>query len=159
MEEHKKQDVENSSNISEHFCNYNQALALKELAFDEPCFGFYYRKEIDLFGSCKIQDRRNSSYIKDYMDKEDCAAPLKSQVFKWFRDNYKIQGYVYSYTVRGGSLGQDFSDYIYVINGIGMDVIQTDARDSQFGTYEEAESACIDKLIELIKEKKLYDCN
>jgi len=31
--------------MEEHFVNYNQALALKELGFDEPCLGIYYGNE------------------------------------------------------------------------------------------------------------------
>jgi len=153
--------------MNDLFCNYTQALALKELGFDESCFGFYYRKEIDLFESCKIQDRRNSSYVKNYMDKEDCTAPLKQQLFKWFRDEHHLFADIYE-CVTGG-----FKDNIVpkdwkpecrwkIYKPVGITYSQKDKvlvhvsdnlyRD--FYYYEEAESACIDNLIELIKEKK-----
>jgi hypothetical protein len=127
--------------MEEYFVTYNQALALKELGFDEPCFGFYYRKEIDLFESCKIQDRRNSSYVKNYMDEEDCTAPLKSQVFKWFRDEHKTQSLIQEY---------DINNYMFTID----DGINEDISVVGFIYYEEAESACIDNLIEIVKSKK-----
>ena len=37
--------------MEKEFIPYEQALALKELGFDEPCFGYYYasdKKEIGL---------------------------------------------------------------------------------------------------------------
>ena len=130
--------------MQEHFVTYNQALALKELGFDEPCFGFYYRKEIDLFESCKIQDRRNSSYVKNYMDEDECTAPLKQQVFKWFWVYFHLSHNIFDWlddfeiTITEWALCEDRIVYEY----------------PRFDTYEQAESACIDKLIEIIKEKK-----
>lgn len=134
--------------MQENFVTYEQALALKELGFDEPCFGFYYRKEIDLFESCKIQDRRNSSYVKNYMDEKDCTSPLKQQVFKWFRDEYKLISYIEHYA--------EWNFEIFRIDDKIAEVQDDVCFDYTFkgGTYEEAESACIDKLIEIIKEKK-----
>jgi hypothetical protein len=147
------------------FVTYEQALALKELGFDEPCIGFYYRKEIDLFESCKIQDRRNSSYVKNYMDEEDCTAPLKQQVFKWFRDEYKLyaeinldsykEPYSLKVTIKkmdatNTYVEKEFYPYANSIGAIDND------------KYEEAESECIDKLIEIIKgnyEKYFYTTN
>ena len=135
--------------MEDQFVTYEQALALKELGFDKPCFGAY-RSHSHFIGHLDIQYCTTNN-LKQYEWLLHTLAPLKSQVFKWFRDTYKIQGYIKSYTIRGGNGSQNFCDYIYVINGIGMKVIQTDARDGQFKTYEEAESACIDKLIEIIK--------
>ncbi len=34
--------------MKEHFVNYTQALALKELGFDEPCFGRFMKESNDL---------------------------------------------------------------------------------------------------------------
>jgi hypothetical protein len=128
--------------MHEHFVTYNQALTLKELGFDEPCFGFYYMKEIDLFQSCKIQDRRNSSYVKNYMDEEDCTVPLKQQVFKWFRDKYNLKSCIMFRT----SMEDDKEYYDWLIKE--QEVVYR-----HFKTYEEAESACIDKLIKIVKAK------
>jgi hypothetical protein len=141
--------VKNVGIMENLFVTYEQALDLKELGFDEPCFGKYDTYIADQWVLNILPEGRQFRNTN-----KACIAPLKQQVFKWFRDTYKIQGYIKSYTIRGGNGGQTFCDYIYVINGIGMNVIQTDARDGQFGTYEQAESACIDKLIEIVKDKK-----
>jgi hypothetical protein len=63
--------------MQEHFVNYNQALALKELGFDEPCFGFY-----DIF--------TNEVKGGNFPCEGSNNAPLKSQVFKWFREEHGI---------------------------------------------------------------------
>jgi hypothetical protein len=123
--------------MEEYFVTYNQALALKELGFDEPCIAFYY-KQVLTFHTHGIDPhfifKRNSELW------DSPSAPLKSQVFKWFRDNYKIQSLVQEYLL---------NTYMYTID----DGINSDTSVVGFKTYEEAESACIDNLIELIKNK------
>ncbi len=127
--------------MEENFATYNQALALKELGFDEPCFGwyehngnFYYCYQEGL-----VPPRPSKKLIKGC-----CLAPLKQQVFKWFRKNHSINGIV-SYYGKG-------QWNIEILDYKGNELIQIE--DNTFWSYEEAESACIDKLIELIKEKK-----
>jgi hypothetical protein len=62
--------------MEEHFVNYNQALALKELGFDEPCIGNYFHtKELKIYGG-DISRIKNS-------DMGIVTAPLKQQVFKF----------------------------------------------------------------------------
>ena len=111
------------------FCTYEQALALKELGFNEPCLYTYY-----FDGTVGLEIGWANYNITD----ELCSRPLKSQVFKWFRDNYKIQSLVQEYLL---------NTYMYTID----DGINSDISIVGFETYEEAESACIDKLIEIIK--------
>ena len=71
-------------------------------------------------------------------------APLKSQIFKWFRKNHSIHGIV-SYYGKG-------QWNIEILDYKGNELIQIE--DNTFWSYEEAESACIDKLISILKEKK-----
>ena len=132
--------------MKEHFATYNQSLALKELGFDEPCFGWY-------------ADETHLSIRPQYIQPNDpnnvynwCLAPTFSQVFRWFRDEYNIQGYIYPLTVEGYKNGRIFTNYIYTIKDLYY-IIESDPVNEEFETYEEAESACIDKLIELIKNK------
>jgi hypothetical protein len=123
--------------MEKEFVPYELALRMKALGFDEPCFGFYYRKEIDLFESCKIQERTNSSYVKEFMDKEDCVAPLFQQAFRWFREKYNI------YAVPMPFSGKN----AFYIQVSGKGALKFD-----YDTYEEAELGC---LIFLIVESKL----
>ena len=60
--------------MEKEFIPYEQALALKELGFDEPCFSYYYNRELS-FGA-------RTSYG------EVVEAPTFSQAFIWFREKY-----------------------------------------------------------------------
>jgi hypothetical protein len=125
--------------MEKYFVNYKQALALKELGFDETCL-MYIDDEEDL-----INDD-TAEWIGTP------KAPLKSQVFKWFRDEHNIVHTVYS----------NASGYIWELH-YNKERGGTHICDSEesgdcelsgmFTTYEGAESACIDKLIEIIKKK------
>jgi hypothetical protein len=136
--------------MTREFIDYEQALALKELGFDEPCFRWYDER----WGDDLQQDKFNTN--KDlFMTDLDCSAPLYQQAFRWFREKHDIQGYIYSSTVRGNvEKTKQFTGYIWNINGIDMPFLSTDARDELHDTYEEAEQACLIKLIEIVKDGK-----
>ena len=128
--------------MQEQFVKYEQAVALKELGFDYPCFGYYILKDCQLYYDTIIDRKdnvfRNNTSLNYYGDlKEKVAAPLKSQVFDWFRK----QGY--DTKVQKESEGLYFGFYW---NGAAWVIVGN-------GSYEEAESACIDKLIDIIKNK------
>ena len=139
--------VETIRDMEDLFATYNQALALKELGFNEPCFGNYNNltdKTRFIFGKTNegtITWNKVPGTNKIVISNDRILAPLKQQVFKWFRDNYKIQSLVQEYLL---------NNYMYTID----DGISSDISIVGFETYEEAESACIDNLIEIIKEKK-----
>lgn len=117
--------------MEKEFVSYEQAVALKELGFDEECLAWHNstRLFIDNY------DNYNSKMPFDYC----CSTPLKQQVFRWFRDKYDLCGLVH----RLEHMEEYY--YMWVIDGVGYS--------SDWQTYEEAESACIDKLIELTKTK------
>lgn len=131
--------------MEKYFANYNQSLALKELGFDEPCFAGYRDSEwigTDGPNSRYFHAQLFSNHQFDNDQKEYCSAPLKSQVFEWFRKEHAISGEVTTY-YGGNKVGYGWSTAAQ--NGPNyysvLDIF----------SYEEAESACIDKLIELIK--------
>jgi hypothetical protein len=132
--------------MNKEFISYEQALALKELGFDEPCFGYY-----------NIDPQLKTpafNMVKPFEHEWCLPTPTYSQAFRWFREKYGLQGYIYSTTVRGKKDGdRHFSDYCWNINGIDMPFMKTDARDMERVTYEEAELACLDKLIEIVDGK------
>ncbi len=126
------------------FVTYEQALALKELGFNEKCFAAY--RDSEWIG----HDGPNSRYFHaqlfsnsmfDDDQQEYCSAPLKSQVFKWFRDKHNINHVIDKH--------RKFGFWIKLWNNLTC-LGEFD----EIKTYEEAESACIDKLIEIVKTKK-----
>jgi len=107
--------------MEKYFCDYNQSLSLKELGFNEPCLKTMLDFDITYESNVKM--------------------PLKSQVFEWGRKNHSIHGIV-SYYGKG-------QWNIEILDYKGNELIQIE--DNTFWSYEEAESACIDKLIEIVQ--------
>jgi hypothetical protein len=74
--------------MNKEFISYEQALALKELGFDEPCFGYYYpyyyNDRIYFEGSrLKVSnDCNNLALVK---------APLYQQAFRWLYQKLDIE--------------------------------------------------------------------
>ena len=125
--------------MNKEFIPYEQALALKEIEFNEPCV--YY------------VDKDNNSYIYNFQTHPDefiegCGVnviptPTFSQAFRWFRKNYKLLGSPQYFT--GGY-------YCYTINDM-KDTKESNRLFTEFGTYEEAELECLKKLIQIVKTK------
>lgn len=114
---------------NKEFIPYEQALALKELGFDEPCL------------------------IKDIEQGEDCAVyyvhdngtPTYSQAFRWFRKEHDLVHRIN----RDGGWWECAILNLYDENDQGA--IEIYIENCYPDTYEEAELACLKKLIELIK--------
>jgi hypothetical protein len=123
--------------MNKEFIPYEQALELKELGFNEQCFAAQKDNIID-YGS------EMHSFIYN-MDCGDIwvALPLYQQAFRWFREKYGIM-----YTVDNNIIGNTFHGSYTKINSD----YQSDYTDD-FATYEEAELACLKKLIEIVKNK------
>ena len=125
--------------MEKEFVNYNQALKLKVLGFDEPCFAFYledgtrvpasYSKEGTVYPS-------NTDLLPEW-----CTAPTFSQAFRWLREKYYLYHSIdpLGYSMCLGEVGE-------LGNLVSCNV-------PNYGTYEEAELACLDKLIELVESK------
>jgi hypothetical protein len=137
--------------MKEHFVNYNQALALKELGFDEPCIARYIIPGDLVFKGCY----EDSNIIHLELTQNDICeahvlAPLKSQVFEWARDEYGLYHIVHHFE-HNNNTPKEFLSEVTGKLLMGNDDI---SGFSYHSTYKEAESACIDTLLEIIKEKK-----
>jgi hypothetical protein len=118
--------------MENEFIPFQQALELKELGFDEECLFAYYGKsdlsnfkeyDYDLCG-----DRNNLS-LKD----GEVSAPLYQQAFRWFREKYGIhitpkKFDATTWIIEWGSEWGSWESPVYY-------------------SYEEAELACLNKLI------------
>jgi hypothetical protein len=115
--------------MKKEFVTYEQALALKELGFDRTCLASYADKIFYL------ATHRNNLSNKTFI-----AAPLKQQVFRWFREKYELIVSIRHNKFPEMSGKQYYYEYEYKNSY------------ERYVTYEEAENACIDKLIELVKQ-------
>ena len=124
--------------MEKEFVSYEIALALKELGFDEECLGNYWKK---LF-YYKITFNHPATMPNS---PESCLAPLKQQVFRWFREKYEWYANLSSW-LHEEEIGTYHEFEIYGANQYAHGSVP-------FKTYDEAENACIDKLIEIAKQK------
>lgn len=125
--------------MEKEFITYEQALDLKELGFDpfmkENCLAYF-----------NTSNSNNDLETKDWwcLPKNDfqyaLSAPLKQQVFRWFREKYGYWSYIKEATKGTCRFNIEKFDEKFFNSGL-------------FGSYEDAESACIDKLIEMVKKK------
>ena len=128
--------------LQKDFVPYEPSLALKELGFDEPCFANYTvipEDEIDWFTIPEqgITDKTSFGSSKNYNSKSfeeegTISAPTFSQAFRWFREKYNLKD-------KYGVFPHHTIMFNYIIGG---------------GKEEEAELACLIKLIEIVKNKQ-----
>ena len=132
--------------MEKEFIPYGWAWELKHLGFDEPFFGYYHNLGLHqlLLSQRDLRADNNDSI-------EYCVAPTYSQAFRWFREKHNIDAWVQPFVSEKQS-GKPFlpdESYVYYIfkDGVYVD----DA--VNFLNYEEAELACLQKLIEIVKTK------
>jgi len=130
--------------MNKEFIPYEQALELKELGFDELCIA-YYDQWVDTNNEVKQMFRVGE--IKGVFE-NITPAPLYQQAFRWFREKYNLFGCIdlqvctpSHWFIRIDKI--EINDYLY----------HSEDKDIRFNTYEEAELACLIKLIEIVKNK------
>lgn len=109
--------------MKNEFIPYEQALALKELGFDEPCLAAYLKagKFLD------IGEYVNQGYYRT-------LAPLYQQAFRWFREKCGLNHFVELDVDCGPRYYNAYVQCFLVYHG---------------NNYGEAELTCLKKLIEL----------
>lgn len=120
--------------MNKEFIPYEQALELKELGFDEWCIAEYDASDYAAhYGDVMLEYCRQVTNLDS--DGDSCTAPLYQQAFRWFREKYDS----------------------FLLNDYGrlphFTIIQNLMLENQNMTYEEAELACLKKLIEIVKNK------
>ena len=112
--------------MNEEFVTYELAVKLKALGFDKPCFTYYK----DMKGEKVL--------LYDSMDFDgECNTPLFQQAFRWFREKYSLCIVIKPIDDKKLELG-----YNLLKNGLML---------GSHLTYEEAELACLTKLIEIVE--------
>jgi hypothetical protein len=130
--------------MEKEFVPYELALRMKQFGFDEECFGYYMNgvlqpslnpKDYSYFDEMS----EINPNIKNF---ENVLAPLFQQAFRWFREIKEVE-YQITYAGAKGRYNAFVEDYFYGNNG-----------DLKEFTYEEAELACLEKLIEIVEHIK-----
>src|SRR6478609_5534580 len=85
--------------MEKYILSYNEALELKNLGFNEACFGYFYNsKELIHIPRLQVFWNKNSEihYMRTLFTpktkaiKTMCTAPLFSQAFEFFRTKYGL---------------------------------------------------------------------
>ena len=116
--------------MNKEFVPYEESLDLKELGFDEPCFTWYW-DDIGLYKGLEYGNHNKREHV--------VSAPTYSQAFRWFRDNHGFYNQIHK--------GYGWEGIIR--NSVNGDI---EWNDGTYNSPEEAELACLRKLIELVKK-------
>jgi hypothetical protein len=132
--------------MMKEFVPYNEALELKKLGFDEPCFG-YYEPNGD-FNYIEKDIIKDFPYLAKNSEWQDLvASPTLSQAFRFFREKYNLHSEIlldqttqpkYCFEIHKY---EDFGNY---------EEIKIDEW-FLYRTYEEAELECIKHLIKVVQ--------
>jgi hypothetical protein len=141
--------------MNKEFIPYEEALALKELGFEEGCLGYYYGEE---FIACNS----SGEFIpyKKQTDNNSALAPLYQQAFTWFREELGLIGKVdleleYKGKKKGKKVFERTGFWSYSIIKLDEkypEALGFDLKDK--ASFEEAELACLRKLIEIVNQNK-----
>jgi hypothetical protein len=132
--------------MEKEFVPYNLSLRMKQLGFDEPCFAFYDEEEY-LF-TVREQDDIYEEWL---------IAPTFSQVFRWFREKYDLYSWI---QLHNGYINDSFYPELPITFSImdrktGNESYERDIPHNYlYKTNEEAELACLQKLIEIVEQKQ-----
>ena len=130
--------------LEQHVVSFQQAIDLCTLGYDEPTLCAYDIDDQQLY-LCQLDEEGL------YMPQKDIYAPTHSQVYRWFREKHEFfQEISPMKIVASDKIGYRYTWCIYDIDQI---VVESDAELIGYYSYEEAENACIDKLIELAKQQ------
>ena len=159
MEEQKKQELGNRSLTSE-FVPYELALRMKQLGFNKPClfawcnkggWNKYTGKEEPIiqvlrtdgnpFGDFFEGKNWNIEVVHNTKNSIQCSAPLYQQAFRWFREKYDLFTHI--------EKGENPINFYLIIDNVSHKYNPK----LWFDTYEEAELACLEKLIEIVESK------
>ena len=119
--------------MEKEFIPYGLALKLKELGYKEECLASYYHvgRKLDM---CEYINHSEYTIL----------APLWQQAFDFFREKH----YLYC-AITSSTMMIDWTYYIF--RSANSKPLENPILEGW--TYEEARLACLEKLIELIKEK------
>ena len=144
--------------MNEEFVTYKQALALKELGFNERCIAADYYENGDIcieyakegitnkeFDKLTKQCNKDAAENGEDPIPYDPTIPLKQQAFRWFREKHRLLADVTIESYRRNDLEKWMYSILY------LDRNTYSHSEKIYKTYEEAESACLDKLIEICK--------
>jgi hypothetical protein len=143
------------NNLKDIFVPYAESMELKQLGFEEECLGAW--------GEWGFMTPNDVSSLSDYIIQEDlderwieednvCLAPTYSQAFRWFRENYNLFHEINVDKTMEPKFAYTIIEYesAQFVEGFKEDTLS----EHLYYNHEEAELACVRKLIEIVKNKQ-----
>ena len=140
--------------MKREFLTYEQSIDMRAIGFNEPCLA-YYDKDGDFLGDISVNEDTDNLYTNAdfvmYQDFKvaDVSAPTFSQAFRWFREKYELTSEVCVEQYRR----KTNKKWMFSITYLNEDAMYEHSK-TTFENYEEAELACLNKLIEIIENQK-----
>jgi hypothetical protein len=114
------------------FVSYDESYQLKKFGYNKPCLKY---------AAISLAEMHNGDY---YFVEKKLGLPLYSEAFRWFREEYNLPSAImYRKNIDDGTITYDWL------------ILGQDVKYRHFDTYEDAELACLRRLLEIAKIK--YD--
>ena len=133
--------------MEKEFVPYELALRMKALGFDEYCCKYVYVGDTgnNVNHYIEVEPSKAENYNKDSL----CISqPLFQQAFRWFREKHGLAAQFAYYHV------PKWTFEILEFTEIKLTPSKIVVEYSKPRTYEEAEIACLTKLIEIVEQSK-----
>lgn len=142
--------------LEKEFIPYELALKLKNIGFDKvKCLcGFLDRNGVP---TLKVQISGNTQF--NYFENQTYGFVLRptfSQAFRWFREKYELFGEVLFVIPESGDL-DGCKTYVASVSTILDYKKNPMILKNHYPKYEEAEIACLEKLIEIVESKNRWE--
>jgi len=128
------------------FVPYTEALELKQLGFDVPCF-FAFDNCSTPMRCTDLRTGEQRFNGVNYNSSSYTSQPTFSQAFRWFREKHDLVHHIN----RDG--GWWLCSILDLYDEKEQGAIETHIDNCYPDTYEEAELACLRKLISIVKQK------
>ena len=125
--------------MEKEFVPYQPSLDMKEIGFDEPCFASwnFYTNGLNFNGQPST-----------FSSEDVIQLPTFSQAFRWLLKHHNLYGVI----IPTETMNWTFKT-MTVVEGIVEVPPYKHVDSNDYGTPEEAELACLIKLIEIVKTK------
>jgi hypothetical protein len=135
--------------MNKEFITYELALRLKALGFDELCFAYFKDEE---FQYPNPYEPFKNSEMKSWC----ITAPLYQQAFRWFREKYNIFPEILTDCTTRPKFCYTYTKFFGNQNDLASEEWGWEPNVGQYSllykTYEEAQIACLEKLIEIAEQ-------
>jgi hypothetical protein len=125
--------------LEKEFIPYTEALELKELGFDEPCFAITNGSKL-FYGEFKS----THEYYKAN------GQILYQQAFRWLLEKHNL---TWEHQFDDSNISLYVGEITYPDNNLDFFKVIEVEYNGYTKAYEEAELACLKKLIEIVKKK------